>query len=241
MIDVGWEALYDAFCVVKNEHLFNIFNSSTNEIEEFKSQNAKHYSQGQCAIVIERIFSRIYKYLQFKSTSNETFQQHINIDSGYKYLTTETLYRNDNPNSWTYFTDDDPVPYLRYLTKLHSYLGSTILSEEENVVLGQFLKVLSRKPAEWLQKNWNLCPLCESASDTLHSLMAMPMQERQMRVAKAARDGETETGTTTKRLIINFALDYGTWRPDSIEEVSGMNLMISTDNQPSGFDVSMSG
>lgn len=32
MIDCGYEALYDAFCVIKNEKLFNIFNSKTNVI-----------------------------------------------------------------------------------------------------------------------------------------------------------------------------------------------------------------
>lgn len=35
MIDAGYNALYDAFCVMKNESVFNIFNSDSNEIEAF--------------------------------------------------------------------------------------------------------------------------------------------------------------------------------------------------------------
>lgn len=96
MLVSGCEALQDAFSVIKNEKLFNIFNSSTKRVEEFNPDNIAHYSESQCAIVIERIFSRLYKYLQFKSTTSEEFEKHINIDSGYKYLTTESLLKNDH-------------------------------------------------------------------------------------------------------------------------------------------------
>ena len=63
MIGVGMNALEDAFSVLRNGHVFNIFNSDSNEIEEFNPDNAEHYSQSQCAIVIERVFSELYKYL----------------------------------------------------------------------------------------------------------------------------------------------------------------------------------
>jgi hypothetical protein len=48
--------------VIKAEKLFNICKSSGG-IEEFNAQHAEDYSQAQCAIVIERVFSRLYKYL----------------------------------------------------------------------------------------------------------------------------------------------------------------------------------
>ena len=63
MVQAGCDALEDAFSVIKNEHLFNIFNSESKWVEEFDPDRAENYSQSQCAIVIERIFSRLYKYL----------------------------------------------------------------------------------------------------------------------------------------------------------------------------------
>lgn len=119
MLDKGIRALQDAFSVILSEKLFNIYNSTTNQIEEFNPTNSRSYTQSQCAIVIERIFSRLYKYLQFKSTTGEVFQRHINIDSGYKYLTTDTLNKSENTNSHVYYTETESEPgYLRYLTKL---------------------------------------------------------------------------------------------------------------------------
>ena len=41
--------------------------------------------------MIERVFSRLYKYLKFKSTTFETFQRHFNVDMGYKYLDPESI------------------------------------------------------------------------------------------------------------------------------------------------------
>ena len=124
MMESGFKALIDVFAVVENEHLFNVFNSESKVVEEFTSANASRYSQSQCAIAIERIFSRIYKYLQFKSTTSETFQRHINIDSGYKYLTTDSLKNSDHELNYYYDPTDEqstsehpePIkPYLRYL------------------------------------------------------------------------------------------------------------------------------
>ena len=47
MIDFGYAALYDAFCVLRNEHVFNIFNSdaNVNAIELFNLSHANYYSQ----------------------------------------------------------------------------------------------------------------------------------------------------------------------------------------------------
>lgn len=70
------------------------------------------------------MFSRLYKYLSFVSTTNEKFQSHINIDSGYKYLTTDSILKSDNSISNAYFDDDgkhrgdEKVPYASYLTLL---------------------------------------------------------------------------------------------------------------------------
>lgn len=107
MMESGFKTLIDAFAVVKNEHLFNVFNSESNEVEAFALANASKYSQSQCAIAIERIFSRIYKYLQFKSTTSETFQRHINIDSGYKYLTSDSLKKSDHELKYYYDPTDE--------------------------------------------------------------------------------------------------------------------------------------
>ena len=63
MLEAGCKALEDAFSVMKAKNVFNIFNSDFNKIEAFNPANAEHYSQAQCAIVIERVFSELYKYL----------------------------------------------------------------------------------------------------------------------------------------------------------------------------------
>lgn len=134
--------------------------------------NSRDYSQGQCAIVIERVFSRIYKYLQFKSTSKELFQRHINIDSGYKYLTSDSILKSDNPESakagnGVYYREEDFLdnpgikPYLRYLTKLDSCKNASFLNSSEKKVLEQFINTLSKKAENWLELQWNLCPVCQ--------------------------------------------------------------------------------
>ena len=156
----------DAFSVMMNENLFNIYyqDSETSQVEPFQEEHRGGYSQGQCAIVIERIFSRLYKYLQFKSTTKETFQRHINIDSGYKYLTTDSLLDSDHSIGVYYSDNDEKKPikdYLRYLTKLSTYENSPLLSAPENEVLKRFLAILSNTAHKWLSSKWNLCPLCE--------------------------------------------------------------------------------
>lgn len=125
MLSAGVDALDDAFAVVRNEHLFNVYNTRDNKVEEFDSDNANSYTQAQCAIVIERVFSRIYKYLQFKSTTSETFQRHINIDSGYKYHTTDGLMGSDHKLTCYYDpSDPDGKQYLKYLHALNTYLDT---------------------------------------------------------------------------------------------------------------------
>ena len=39
MVASGFDALVDAFSVVRNEHILNIFNSNTNKVEEFNENN----------------------------------------------------------------------------------------------------------------------------------------------------------------------------------------------------------
>lgn len=166
MIDGGCQALDDAFYVLLNEKIFNIYNGNTKQIEVFNPSNAKYYSQAQCAIVIERVFSRLYKYLHFKSTTSEVFAKHINIDSGYKYLTSETLKtRNDNLEASTYFDENDSVPYLRYLAKVESYVrnrsNTAGLTEDESAVIDHVLDILSMSAPDWIHSHWDLCPLCD--------------------------------------------------------------------------------
>ena len=137
-------------------------------VEDFSPDNMEHYSQSQCAIALERIFSRIYKYLQFKSTTSETFQRRINIDSGYKYLTTDSLKNSDHDLNY-YHDGQSEKQYLRYLNKLNFYLNGKEhvtppdigLTDDEQAVLSQFCKVLSKQTLDWLGKKWDLCPLIE--------------------------------------------------------------------------------
>ena len=181
MVDCGYDALYDAFCVLRNEHVFNIYNSNGNGcIEEFNPNNANYYSQAQCAIVIERVFSRLYKYLKFKSTTFETFQRHFNVDMGYKYLDPESIL-NSEANRDFYYHDSDAVKYIRYLDKLKTYTGdesdsdevknakeeylkNTIgLSNSEVEVLKNFVRILSLQVRRYIlndSQDWNLCPFC---------------------------------------------------------------------------------
>ena len=43
MVESGFKALLDAFAVVQNEHLFNVFNSNIKVVEEFNETNARYY------------------------------------------------------------------------------------------------------------------------------------------------------------------------------------------------------
>lgn len=173
MVKRGWEALYDAFCVLRNEHVFNIYNSNGNGcIEEFNPDNANYYSQSQCAIVIERVFSRLYKYLQFKSTTGEVFHRHINIDSGYKYLTSDSIYNSDNTSARTVYYNDagtDKISYLRYLSKIRAYKNSPpyagFFTTYEEKMLERFIAIITRKEMDYIKKSWDLCPLCNSATN----------------------------------------------------------------------------
>lgn len=171
MLELGFDALEDAFNIIKQESMFNIFNSITNAIEEFNPEHASSYSQGQCAIVIERVFSRLYRYLRFKSTTSEKFTRHFNVDMGYKYLTSESIFGSQN-NEWNkaYYVQEDQVPYLRYLLKLRELMDSGVIgfSDGEKAVLGQFIDILMKKARKHVfdeNYDWNLCPLCTRGRD----------------------------------------------------------------------------
>ena len=212
MVASGFDALVDAFSVVKNEHILNIFNSTTNKVEEFNEANAKFYSESQCAIVIERVFSRIYKYLQFKSTPTETFQRHINLDSGYKYLTTDSLKKSDHDLGIYYDPEDEAgKDYLRYLTKLKTYENNRdVLDENELVVLKEFDNVLSKQTMDWLDKKWDLCPLLNRRASSPREFLDTPIARR-MFAARDVSDSETNY-TGTWDLYIDFSTTaFMTW------------------------------
>ena len=170
-------------------------------MEEFNPAFARNYSQSQCAIALERVFSRIYKYLQFKSTTGETFQRHINIDSGYKYLTTESLKNSDHKLDIYYdFGEDESrhieKHYLRYLKKLNYYLGRSApdigLTVHEKAVLGQFCEILSKKTLDWLDEKWDLCPLLQHSSDQPGGLSPRKLMMRA--VGDGDGDGDEDNG-----------------------------------------------
>lgn len=221
MVESGFKTLMDAFAVVQNEHLFNVFNSNRNVVEEFNETNAKYYSQSQCAIVIERVFSRIYKYLQFKSTTSETFQRHINIDSGYKYLTTDSLKNSDHDLDIYYDLEKDSKEnvekhYLRYLKKLKEYANSTSadsgigLTTSEKEVLKEFCDILSKQTLDWLDKKWDLCPLLQRASEKIDELSPRKLMSRSVQM-----DVDEYSQSSSYNLTIVFEKPKciaGTWK-----------------------------
>lgn len=150
--------------------------------------------------MIERVFSRLYKYLQFKSTTGEVFQRHINIDSGYKYLSSDSI-RHSDKNTRVYYDDDPNDPdntlgYLRYMKKLSEYANSDILTNHEKTVLGHFMDILRYKARSWITDNvkWDLCPLCH---------VKKPHSPR--RLAKT-RDENSSNGQSYGSLFIDFNL-----------------------------------
>ena len=228
MVENGFNALHDAFEVIKSERDFNIFNSETQQVEEFNPDNAGNYSQGQCAIVIERVFSRLYKYLQFKSTPWEKFQRHLNIDSGYKYLSTQSILESANPESGVYYSEDDVVPYLRYALKLDEYLddGSDVLSSDEKNVLRQFRDVLSTKVEPWIeeQSKWNLCPVNDRY-----------VQRSWVGEFPKRREATATDETQSNRLSLTVFFDVGsefTWDKDSISVPDDVQIMFNQDDVP---------
>lgn len=167
MLNSGCLTLKDAFDVIRHKHMFNICNSRTGEIEEFNPANANDYTDSQASVVIERIFHELYAYLQFKTTTQHTYQKHVNIDNGYKYLTNESLSLSDNPDTHLYYDDDSPIPYLSYLTKLKEYvignseLAGVLDDEGERTILEKAIGVVLDRPnEEYLNGKFDLCPLC---------------------------------------------------------------------------------
>lgn len=153
------------------------------------------------------MFSRLYKYIHFKSTTGETFQKHINIDSGYKYHTTESLLKSDNPTSDVYYDDRNvsstTPPYLSYLTKLLEYLddSSSVLDIHEKAVIKNAIQVLGRKFPNFVDE-WNVCPLChkeEGDEDSINALQSPRMLSRFL-----SRSGSS---SNMKTLCVVFNLD----------------------------------
>jgi hypothetical protein len=137
------------------------------------------------------VFSRIYKYLQFKSTTGETFQRHINIDNGYKYLTTNTLKTSDHNLEYYYDpTDENPIdegknpikPYLRYLSAIDHYINKPpsedFFTPQERDVLFDFYQVLKRNTLFWLEDKWDLCPLLHRVSENVGELSPRKLMSR---------------------------------------------------------------
>ena len=204
MVRAGCRALQDAFWVLVEERQTTVYNSKSSRAEEFQCQNADGYSQAQCAVAVERVFSRLYKYLQFKSTTGEVVQRHINIDSGYKYLSPDSIRKSQNPESTkpgngVYWDDGDEGPkYLRYLAKLDSCRDAPFLNPHERAVLGKFVDILMRTAVPWLAWNWDLCPLCQTGDVNPQQDAQGEMREASTRaVAQGGLPGQSGTFTVT--------------------------------------------
>ena len=249
MMESGFKALVDAFAVIQNECLFNVYNSNANKVEEFDPAKANEYSQSQCAIALERVFSRIYKYLQFKSTTGETFQRHINIDSGYKYLTTESLKKSDHQLEYYFDDSDEGKKYLRYLKKLQYYLTSSApgigLTQNEKAVLGQFCEILSKETLGWLNKKWDLCPILQRAETRGVQISPRKLMSRGL-VARAANDENHDPYYLYLDFTKNGYMSSG-WTPRSNIEVPSNwtiywcddnRLRVELNDQVDGIDLS---
>jgi hypothetical protein len=229
MLERGFKTLVDAFAVVQNEHLFNVFNSNGNVVEKFNEDNAKYYSQSQCAIALEREFSRIYKYLQFKSTTSETFQRHINIDSGYKYLTTDSLKNSDHELKYYYDEESDAntKKYLRYLKKLNEYVNSTSsdsgigLNAAEKAILKEFCDILSKQTLDWLDKKWDLCPLLQRASEKIDELSPRKLMSKSLSDGASARDAYSDDGSSYDLYIVFNKKPFMSW-----EDTAEANIKV---------------
>lgn len=133
--------------------------------------------------MIERIFSELYNYLHFKSTTNDVIQNHINIDNGYKYLTNDSLRGNENPVSNLYYDDSDGQndhPYLSYVARLYDYISGSrdgksslhgVLDNQDEVkVLEHAIEVVLSRPERQyfdeqgssLYPKFDLCPFCNN-------------------------------------------------------------------------------
>ena len=262
MLKAGCRALQDAFWVLQDEHQSNVYNSRTNVVEEFYASNASDYSQSQCAVTIERIFGRLYKYLKFKSTTSEIIQKHINIDSGYKYFTTDALKKSDNPESnkagnGIYWNDDDTggPKYLRYLTKLQKYYDDNVpfLTAHERGVLGNFLIVLGKKSAQWLDWHWNLCPLCQTeyknpASSTPVLRTAKKLASRGVEARAAGEDVDYYQNSIQINMNLNPYMTFASGDISSLPsecsitrtDLDGRPLQISYGSDDEDFELDLS-
>lgn len=131
MVRRGCLALQDAFSVMRHKHSFNICNSTTGQVEEFNPEHLEEYSDSQAALVIERLFSELYDYLHFKTTSDDVIQSHVNFDNGYKYLTDESLSQSENPITHLYCDRGSRTPYLPYVSRLLKYIADSRDSSSE--------------------------------------------------------------------------------------------------------------
>lgn len=161
------------------------------------------------------MFSRIYRYLQFKSTTGEKFQRHINIDTGYKYLTSSTILNSDVASGRRPYYNDigegDSVPYFRYLLKLQECLDDDHigLTESEREILGKFIATIKVKAPGWMSldserfaSRWSLCPLIEDdstfssliSSDSSRSILMVETPETGDMLAIEYADRQTRDG-----------------------------------------------
>lgn len=252
MVEGGRKALLDAFAVIRERHVFNIFNSKTNSIENFDESNIEYYSQSQCAIVIERVFSWIYRYLQFKSTTGEAFQKHINIDNGYKYFKTESLLESDNKDSSVYYDDrksDDEdedeygykPKYLSYLKKLiDDYLKpeQSVLDSDEKEVLNNAVSVLKKSAPNWVTDDWDLCPAHQQPKTSKNLMKRMALS------APLKRDADEEDPIKSVRVFYQLQSFMNASLSNSSVEISydvnNKLAYVTYSNKSSEFELNLS-
>ncbi len=177
--------------------------------------------------MIERVFSRLYRYLKFKSTTKETFNRHFNVDMGFKYLDSESIFNSDK-NRQVYFYEGDEVPYVRYLRKLAAYTddqlnGEIGLSSDEISTLRNFQKVLEKKIASYIKdrdRAWNLCPLCKENRDDVEGVSGLPWDLRMK--MRAAPSVQTYLPDGHVFLVVRFNLGNGMEMIESDVDFDGL-------------------
>ena len=112
--------------------------------------------------------------------------------------------KSDNPESakagnGVYYKEQDSLetppikPYLRYLMKLYSYREAAFLSDKQRIVLNHFIDLLSKNTENWLEWEWNLCPVCQSLNKHTKSVNGKLKMSTAMRAAGSLAASEDET------------------------------------------------
>ena len=159
--------------------------------------------------------------------------------------------KSDNPESakagnGVYYKEQDSLetppikPYLRYLMKLDSYRNAAFLSDQQRTVLNHFIDLLSKNTENWLEWEWNLCPVCQSLNkhtkSSVNSKMKMSTAMREGVGLDAEEDETEDDGQTYGSLYIDFRVNnYMSWNTSDVTGVPSDCQLMSNNGKPTGI------